>query len=127
MKRVAITGIGVITSLGDSPEVLHSALCNGERASYRLDLCEWAASDCRHGGQMPSFQAESYLQGKPLRQVHGTGRIVASAAKLALQNSGWTVEMLQRHEVGLALGTMFSSMHTIAAFDRHGLTEGPSY
>ena len=127
MKRVAITGIGVITSFGDSPELLHTALCNGESASYRLDLCEWATSDCRQGGQIPSFEAEAYLKGKPLRQLDRTGRIVASAAKLALENSGWTPEMLQAQDVGLALGTMFSSMHTISAFDRHGLTQGPSY
>ena len=127
MKRVAITGIGVITSLGDSPEVVHSALCNGERASYQLELSETANGNCRQGGKITSFQAEAYLQGKPLRPLDRTGRIVASAAKLALENSGWTREMLRTHDVGLALGTMFGSMHTISAFDRHGLTEGPSY
>jgi 3-oxoacyl-[acyl-carrier-protein] synthase II len=127
MKRVAITGIGVITSFGDSPAALHSTLCNGENASYRLDLCEWANSDSRQGGQIASFQPETYLQGKPLRQLDRTGRIVASVAKLALESSRWTPEMLQQHDVGLVLGTMFSSMHTIAAFDRHGLTQGPSY
>lgn len=127
MKRVAITGIGVITSLGDSPEVLHSALCTGEKASYQLELPESANGHCKQGGKITSFKAEAYLQGKPLRPLDRTGRIVASAAKLALENSGWRPEMLRTHDVGLALGTMFGSMHTISAFDRHGLTEGPSY
>ena len=107
--------------------MLHSALCNGEKASYKLDLSQWPDSNCRQGGTISSFNAESYLQGKPLRPLDRTGRIVASAAKLALENSGWTTEMLRKQDVGLALGTMFGSMHTISAFDRHGLTEGPSY
>ncbi len=126
MKRVAITGAGVISCFGDSAEILHSALCNGEQASYQIDFDECADSNCRQGGKLPSFRAESYLQGKPLRALDRTGRIVAAAAKLALENSGWTPEMLSRHEVGLVLGTMFSSMRTISAFDRHGLTQGPS-
>ena len=126
MKRVAITGAGVISGFGDSAETLHSALCNGEQASYQIDFDEWPNCDCRQGGKLPSFRAESYLQGKPLRALDRTGRIVATAAKLALENSGWTPEALSRHEVGLVLGTMFGGMHTISAFDRHGLTQGPS-
>jgi 3-oxoacyl-(acyl-carrier-protein) synthase len=127
MKRVAITGIGVITCFGDAPEMLHAALCRGDKASYRLELDECAEPACKQGGKITSFQAESYLQGKSLRPLDRTGRIVAAAAKLALENSGWTAEMLRQHDVGLALGTMFSSMHTIATFDRHGITAGPSY
>lgn len=127
MKRVAITGIGIITYFGDSPEALHAALCDGEKASYSLDLKECADSNCRLGGRIASFEAEAYLRGKSLRPLDRTGRLVASAAKVALENSGWTPEMLRQNDVGLALGTMFGSMHTISAFDRHGLSQGPSY
>jgi 3-oxoacyl-[acyl-carrier-protein] synthase II len=127
MNRVAITGMGVITSFGDSPERLHSALCNGEIASYRLDHGELANSISKQGGSIASFQPETYLKGKPLRPLDRTGLIVAAAAKLALESSGWNAEMLRQHDVGLTLGTMFGSVHTISAFDRRGLVDGPSY
>src|SRR4051812_47603248 len=105
MKRVAITGAGVITSFGDSPAVLHSALCNGEKAAYRLEDSEVGVSDCRQGGHIGSFQPDRYLKGKSLRPLDRTGRIVAAAAMLALENSRWTAEILRSHDVGLALGT----------------------
>jgi len=127
MKRVAITGAGVITSFGDSPAALHSALSDGEKAAYRLEDCEAGVSACRQGGHIGSFQPETYLKGKPLRALDRTGRIVAAAARLALENSGWNAEILRSHDVGLVLGTMFGSMHTISEFDRRGLTQGPSY
>lgn len=127
MKRVAITGAGVITSFGDSPATFHSALCNQEKPAYRLDGSAADVSACRQGGQIGSFQPELYLKGKPLRPLDRTGRIVAATAKLALENSGWTTEILRSHEAGLVLGTMFGSVHTISEFDRRGLTEGPSY
>lgn len=125
-KRVAITGMGVITSLGDSPQGLHSALCEGQKASYLLQDCKLEDVTCTQGGGIPSFQPESYLKGKPLRALDRTGRIVAAAAKLALENSGWTSESLGRHDVGLVLGTMFGSVHTISEFDRRALTQGPA-
>lgn len=127
VKRVAITGMGVITSLGDSPHDLHSALCDGQQASYSLGDCKLEDVTCTQGGSIASFQAESYLKGKPLRALDRTGRIVAAAAKLALENSGWTPESLDKHEAGLVLGTMFGSVRTIAEFDRRGLTQGPAY
>jgi 3-oxoacyl-[acyl-carrier-protein] synthase II len=127
MERVAITGIGVVTCFGDSPEAFHAALCRGEKGVYSLEPNEWTGSNRGPGGMIASFRAEAYLQGKSLRPLDRTGRIVASAAKLALEDSGWTPEMLRQQDVGLVLGTMFSSMHTISAFDRHGLTQGPSY
>jgi 3-oxoacyl-[acyl-carrier-protein] synthase II len=127
MNRVAITGIGVITSLGNSPESLHSALSNGEKGSYRLHDQKLEDFSCTQGGSITSFQPELYLKGKPLRPLDRTGRIVAAAAKLALENSGWTPEALTQNDVGLVLGTMFGSVHTISEFDRRGLTDGPSY
>ncbi|HEV2990743.1 MAG TPA: beta-ketoacyl-[acyl-carrier-protein] synthase family protein [Candidatus Angelobacter sp.] len=125
-KRVAITGMGVITSLGDSPQALHSALCKGEQASYRLEHGKLNDVTCTQGGSIGSFQPESYLNSKSLRPLDRTGRIVAAAAKLALANSGWTAERLGNHDIGLVLGTMFGSAHTISEFDRRGLTQGPA-
>ena len=46
---------------------------------------------------------------------------------MTLDNSGWTVEMREENLVGLILGTMFGGLHTIAEFDRLGLTAGPKF
>lgn len=127
MKRVAITGAGIITSFGDSPAGFHQALCTGEKATYQLDDCEVRVSTCNQGGHIGSFQPELYLKGKSLRPLDRTGRMVAATAKLALENSGWSVDILRTQNIGLVLGTMFGSVHTISEFDRRGITEGPSY
>jgi 3-oxoacyl-(acyl-carrier-protein) synthase len=77
-------------------------------------------------GVLRFFKPESYLKGKHLRPLDRTGQLLASAAQIALRNSGWTAERLARHDVGLVLGTMFGSMHTISEFDRRSLIDGPA-
>ena len=130
-KRVAITGMGMISSLGDSPASLHFALCNGRVSAYHRHDPP-AVNGFHNGfhgtssGMVPDFQPESYLKGKNLRPLDRTGQLVAAAAKLALEDSGWTPERLAEHHTGLVLGTMFGSVHTIAKFDRHALEQGPS-
>jgi 3-oxoacyl-[acyl-carrier-protein] synthase II len=126
-KRVAITGIGVISSLGDSPSSLHSALCIGRKSAYQFDEPKLDGFRGGGSGRIATFHAETYLKGRNLRPLDRTGQLVVAAAKLALEDSGWTTGRLAEHPAGLVLGTMFGSVHSIAQFDRRSLEQGPAY
>jgi 3-oxoacyl-[acyl-carrier-protein] synthase II len=126
-RRVVITGIGVISPLGDSPVALHTALCEGRSGLQPIALFDTDGLICKQAHALSSFTPESYLGKKNFRALDRTSRLVTAAAKLALDHSGWSLEMRPQHEVGLVLGTMFCSVHTISEFDRRGLTLGPSY
>jgi 3-oxoacyl-[acyl-carrier-protein] synthase II len=125
-KRVAITGFGLISSLGDTPALFHQRLCEGTTGLGSIAEYETQGFEPQSGGSVIPFAAEVYLKGRPLRPLDRTGRLFAAAAKLALENSGWTADYLAKHDVGVVLGTMFGSMHTIAQFDRQSLVDGPS-
>jgi 3-oxoacyl-[acyl-carrier-protein] synthase II len=126
-KRVAITGMGVISSLGNSPAELHSALCDGRTGLHKIAGEAFHGFHCGQAGDIAGFEAEIFLPGRPLRPLDRTGRLVTAAATLALANSGWNAEALGKHDVGLVLGTMFGSVHTISEFDRRALVEGVTY
>jgi 3-oxoacyl-[acyl-carrier-protein] synthase II len=126
LKRVAITGAGIISPLGDSPALLHQALCDEQSGLHPVEDNTFEQPVNRRSGRINSFKPEAYLPNKNLRPLDRTGQLVASAAKLALTSSGWTPEKLMLHEVGLVLGTMFGSIHTISKFDRQALVQGPS-
>ena len=126
-NRVVITGAGVISSLGDTSNGLHFSLCSGRRAVKPVELFNTAGLGCPLGGEIPSFDAQKYLGRRNLRPLDRTSRLVASAAQLALNNSGWSESMRKEEEVGLVLGTMFCSVHTISEFDRRALEAGPRY
>ncbi len=126
-NRVVITGSGVISPLGDSPARLHDSLCQGLSALRPVQLFSTAGLGCPLGGEIFDFDAAKYLGQRNLRPLDRTSRLVASAAQLALEESGWSPEMRNAREVGLVLGTMFCSVHTISEFDRRALEAGPAY
>jgi 3-oxoacyl-[acyl-carrier-protein] synthase II len=126
-NRVVITGMSVISSLGDSPASLHSSLCQGLSGIKPIELFSTAGLGCPLGGEIKSFDAQKYLGRRNLRPLDRTSRLVASAAQLALADSGWSEGMRSTEEVGLVLGTMFCSVHTISEFDRRALEAGPAY
>jgi 3-oxoacyl-[acyl-carrier-protein] synthase II len=126
-KRVVITGAGVISPLGDSPACLHDSLCRGLSAIKPIKLFSTAGLGCPLGGEIADFDATKYLGQRNLRPLDRTSRLVASAAQLALADTGWSIEMRNAQEIGLVLGTMFCSLHTISEFDRRALEAGPAY
>src|SRR5262249_2961328 len=79
------------------------------------------------GAEIRSFDAKKYLAGKNLGPLDRTSELVASAAQLALDDSGLTDVARNNVEVGLVLGTMFCSVRTISEFDRRSLEAGPAY
>ena len=125
-RRVVITGIGMISPLGDSSVALHTALCEGRSSLQPITLFNTDTLACKQAHALAAFTPETYL-GKNPRALDRTSQLVTAAATLALDHSGWSLEMRHQHEVGLVLGTMFCSVHTIAEFDRRGLTLGPNY
>lgn len=126
-NRVVITGVGVVSSLGDTSSCLQFSLCSGRRGVKPVELFSTAGLGCPLGGEIPSFDAQKYLRCRNLRPLDRTSRLVASAAQLALDDSGWSESMRKDEEVGLVLGTMFCSVHTISEFDRRALEAGPRY
>jgi 3-oxoacyl-[acyl-carrier-protein] synthase II len=126
-RRVVITGAGVLSSLGDSPLALFAALCEGRSGVHPIESFSTDGLACRQAGELRAFTPELYLGERNLRPLDRTSRLVTAAAKLALDDSGWSAELRRRCEVGVVLGTMFCSVHTISEFDRRGLVLGPKY
>lgn len=129
-RRVVVTGVGVVSPLGDSPEAVHAALCRGERGLATPEGPELAALPFlvdSLAGQVRGFDPAAYVGEGNFRPLDRTGRLAVAAAELALSAAGWSPEARREGDLGLVLGTMFGSVRTIGEFDRRALTAGPNY
>ena len=63
-RRVVITGIGIISSLGDSPTKLHAALCEGRSGTHPVELFSTDGMVCQQAGEIRSFSPKTYLEKK---------------------------------------------------------------
>jgi 3-oxoacyl-[acyl-carrier-protein] synthase II len=124
--RVAITGRGLVLPLGDSSSALFNALCEGRTSVLPLQELASNGHRCHLAGWLQDFQVEKYLSGRPLRPLDRACQLATAACGLALTDSGWCTEERRKIDLALVLGTMLGGMHTIAEFDRTGLTSGPA-
>jgi 3-oxoacyl-[acyl-carrier-protein] synthase II len=125
-RRVVVTGRGLVSALGDSPAELHTSLCAGRNGVRPIEMFSTEGLSCQLGGEIKTFLARTYLGEKNIRPLDRTCQLAAAAARLALDDSGWCVEHRSSEEIGLALGTMFGSVHTISNFDRRASLAGPA-
>lgn len=126
-RRVVVTGMGLVSPLGHTPEALHAALLAGESARKPIELFPTAGLGCREAGEIRPFAPHDWLGERNVRPLDRTGRLLVVAAHQALAASGWTAAARAATEVGLVVGTTFCSVRTIAEFDRRALQLGPSY
>jgi len=127
-RRVVVTGAGLLSPLGDDPAAVHAALVAGRSGLGPITLFPTAGLPCVQGGEIAGFDAVAYLGAeRNVRPLDRLSRLVAAAAGRALADAGWTPDLVAGRGVGLVLGTMFCGIHTIAEFDRRGITRGPSY
>lgn len=126
-RSVVVTGSGILSPLGDTPQDVFTALCEDRKVQTDVEMFSTELMRGLQAGEIKNFLPQPYLGKKNFRPLDRTGRLVAATVQMTLDAGGWSEEMRQENLVGLILGTMFCGLHTIAEFDRLGLTSGPGF
>src|SRR5215475_2597649 len=106
-RRVVITGLGVVTPLGNAVETFWSNLKNGVSGIHTIDAFDSSGYDCRIGGQVRDFDPKPFFKNpKDVRRTDRFTHLAMAAAKLAMADSGIDVGNLQqRDRFGVIVGT----------------------
>lgn len=126
-KRIAITGIGVLSAIGIGKEVFWEGLLQGKTGFRPVTLFDTTSFDVHVAGEITDFDALLFLGKKGLRDLDRSTRLICSAAKLAIDDSKLNITEDNTHSTGVSIGTTFGSLHSIFQFDRSGLIEGPRF
>ncbi len=96
MRRVVVTGLGLVTPLGAGVEHVWSRLIAGESGAGRVDSFEVDDLPCQIACQVPrgdgangTFNADIWMEPKEQRKVDDFIIYAVAAAGEALKDSGW--------------------------------------
>jgi 3-oxoacyl-[acyl-carrier-protein] synthase II len=88
MRRVVVTGIGLVSAFGCDTETVWQALCAGESATRALDDIGGNRGARVIGAPVSNFSARDYIDGKQLRLMTPAVAFGVAAAELAARDSG---------------------------------------
>jgi 3-oxoacyl-[acyl-carrier-protein] synthase II len=127
-RRVVITGLGVLTPIGNDVETFWSNLKNGVSGIHTIDAFDTAAYDCKIGGQVRGFDPKLFFKNpKDVRRSDRFSQLAMGASKMALEDSGIDIANLkQRDRFGVLVSSGIGGLKTLQDQLTILLTKGPS-
>ena len=112
MRRVVITGIGLVTPLGNGVDPTWRRLIHSESGIRRIDTFNTEGVTSKVAGLVPQgneigqFNSDDYLTPKERRKVDDFIVYGIAAAEEALKDSGWVAETEEQKEMtGVMIGS----------------------
>ncbi|MEW8973708.1 MAG: beta-ketoacyl-ACP synthase II [Tissierellaceae bacterium] len=118
MKRVVITGLGAITPVGIGKEEFWNSLIQGKSGIGPVTRFDTKDFNAKIGAEVKGFDPSDYLDKKEARRMDKFAQYAVAAAKLAIEDSGISLEKIDREKVGVIVGTgiggveVFEQEHT---------------
>ncbi len=104
-KRVVITGLGAVTCLGSSVDLLWDGLINGRSGIRRITQFDPSALPCQIGGEIPDFDPKKYMDRTDVRRMPRSTQISLACAVQAVADAGLPDTMPNPERAGVVFGT----------------------
>jgi 3-oxoacyl-[acyl-carrier-protein] synthase II len=122
MRRVVITGLGLVTPLGCGVETTWSRILEGRSGAKRIDTfdvsditCQIACMVPRGDGTGGTFNPDQWMEPKDQRKVDDFIIYAMSAADQALADAGWAPKTAEDQErTGVLIGSGIGGLSGIA-------------
>ena len=104
-RRVVVTGLGVISPVGNDAETAWANLVNGVSGMGPITRFDTSGYDAKLGGEVHDFTASDWMDPKAARRSEASLHYGVAAAKQALADSGFELTDENRTEVGVVFGS----------------------
>ena len=121
MKRVVVTGIGLVTPLGDGVETTWNSLINSKSGIKFIDHFNTEDLPCKIGGYIQNnsdknnfFDVLKYVEKKDIKKIDRFILYGLAASTQAIEDSG-IIELSdeQKMKVGVIIGSGIGGLETI--------------
>jgi 3-oxoacyl-[acyl-carrier-protein] synthase II len=121
MRRVVVTGLGLVSPLGSGYKVTWERLINGESGISSIQSFDVSDLPCKIAGQVPAgdaanghFNAELYVNPKDRRKMDPFIIFAMGAASQAVEDAGWApTEEEELERTGVMIGSGIGGLQTI--------------
>jgi 3-oxoacyl-[acyl-carrier-protein] synthase II len=104
-RRVVITGMGTVNSLGCEVPAFWRALCAGRSGIGSIELFDTTAFKIHFGGEVKNFNPETVLDAKTARRLDRFAQFAQVAAIAAVKDSGLDFSKEDPYRCGVIVGS----------------------
>ncbi len=127
MRRVAITGLGVITPLGESVSTMWDNICAGKSGIKRVTRWDPEGFTTQIGGECSDFNPENHgIDRREAKRLDRFAQFALAASKQAVKDSGLDFQNEDRDRCGVLIGSGIGGIETLEEQSLILYGKGPS-
>ncbi|MDZ4184248.1 MAG: beta-ketoacyl-ACP synthase II [Desulfuromonadales bacterium] len=123
MRRVVVTGIGVVSALGTGVEKNWNALLQGKSGVDRITRFDASDLPTQIAGEVKDFNAEEFIDKKEIKKMDLFIQYALAAADMAMKDSALVINEENAERVGVLVGSGLGGLPTIEKY-HDALNEG---
>ena len=125
-RRVAVTGLGVVSSLGQDIDTFWNNIIAGRCGIDRITAFDASKFDCRIAAEVKHFDpTPAFPSPKEIRRTDRFAQFGVYAGYQALKDAGLELDKLDRDEIGVFIGSGIGGLNTVEEQHKVLLTKGP--
>jgi len=125
-RRVVVTGLGVISPIGNTVEDFWTSLKEGKSGISKIERFDASEYTTQIAGEVKDFDCSQYLGRKDAKRMDRFTQFAVCAAGQALEDSGLDVDTLDMTRFGTILGSGIGGIETLEAQHQRLLEKGPN-
>jgi len=123
-RRVVITGLGAVTSLGIEKETFWKNLCEGRSGIRLITLFDPSEFPTQIGGEVKDFDPSPWIDKREQRRIDRFGQFAIVAGVHAVEDSGLDFSKVDRDRSGVVIGSGIGGLSEIETQHEILLTKG---
>jgi 3-oxoacyl-[acyl-carrier-protein] synthase II len=124
-NRVVVTGLGVVSPLGNDVETLWTNLLAGASGAGPITRFDVSGMDTRFACEVKDFSIEGVIDRKDAKRMDRFVQYAVKAAHEALAHSGLDLAAEDLERIGVVIGSGIGGMETFESQHRVLLEKGP--
>ncbi len=125
MRRVVVTGCGVISPVGKNKGSFWNSLTNGRSGVGKITQFDAKEFDSRIAGEVKDFEPPSNFSSKDKRKTPRFVQFTLKAVEEAMEECGIDLERIDPYQIGAIIGSGVGSLETIEREHKVLLEKGP--
>jgi 3-oxoacyl-[acyl-carrier-protein] synthase II len=113
-RRVVITGLGVVTPVGNDLDTFWTSLKEGKSGIGKITGFDIAQYDCQIAGEVRNFDPKLFFKNpKDVRRTDRFAQLAMAAAKMSIQDSGLDLEKVNHDRFGTIISSGIGGLKTL--------------
>ena len=134
MRRVVVTGLGMLTPLGNGVDINWKRLISGQSGIRKINDFDVSDISCKIAGQIPlkiddaeaGLDIDQWIEPRDQKRIDRFIAYGIISAMQAVEDSGWKPKNdEEKHRTGVILGSGIGGLETIAKTTEIMISKGP--